>query len=64
MSQNKLCWQCQNSNTPSALFCENKVCKVIQPMPADLNFFDLLQAGAGEHKYVYKDLQHALYIDD
>jgi hypothetical protein len=23
-------------------------------MPADLNFFDLLQAGAGEHKYVYK----------
>jgi molecular chaperone HscB len=54
MSQNKLCWQCQNSNTPSALFCENKVCKVIQPMPADLNFFDLLQAGAGEHKYVYK----------
>ncbi|KAG2200756.1 hypothetical protein INT47_002800 [Mucor saturninus] len=46
----KKCWQCQSTNRPSALFCENKVCSVIQPIPPQLNFFHLLQAGKGENK--------------
>ncbi|KAG1451053.1 hypothetical protein G6F56_008184 [Rhizopus delemar] len=50
MSQNKTCWQCQATNNPTALFCENKVCSVIQPIPSELNFFQLLQAGSGEKK--------------
>lgn len=48
----KKCWQCQSTNKPSALFCENKVCSVIQAVPPELNFFHLLQVGAGENKYV------------
>ncbi|KAI8980334.1 hypothetical protein BDB01DRAFT_797441 [Pilobolus umbonatus] len=47
---NKTCWQCQSNNRPSALFCENKVCKVIQPIPPQLNFFHLLQVGGGHNK--------------
>jgi hypothetical protein len=50
MKNDKTCWQCQSTNEPSALFCENKVCKVIQPIPSQLNFYDLLQAGTGEEK--------------
>ncbi|KAI9357533.1 Co-chaperone HscB, C-terminal oligomerization domain-containing protein [Pilaira anomala] len=50
MKNDKTCWQCQSTNRPSALFCENKVCSVIQPIPAHLNFFHLLQAGTGENK--------------
>ncbi|CAO0797359.1 unnamed protein product [Mucor circinelloides] len=50
IAQDKKCWQCQSTNKPSALFCENTVCKVIQPIPAQLNFFHLLQAGKGENK--------------
>jgi hypothetical protein len=50
MAHDKTCWQCQSTNKPSALFCENKVCSVIQPIPAQLNFYHLLQAGEGENK--------------
>ncbi|CAO3653470.1 unnamed protein product [Mucor fragilis] len=50
IAQDKKCWQCQSTNKPSALFCENTVCKVIQPVPAQLNFFHLLQAGKGDNK--------------
>ena len=50
MAHDKTCWQCQSTNKPSALFCENKVCQVIQPVPAQLNFFHLLGVGAGENK--------------
>jgi hypothetical protein len=50
MVHDKTCWQCQSTNKPSALFCENKVCSVIQPVPAQLNFYHLLQAGEGENK--------------
>ncbi|KAG1152937.1 hypothetical protein G6F37_000650 [Rhizopus arrhizus] len=50
MSQNKTCWQCQATNKPTALFCENKVCSVIQPIPSELNFFHLLEAGKGDNK--------------
>ncbi|KAI8647225.1 HSCB C-terminal oligomerization domain-containing protein [Parasitella parasitica] len=50
MAQDKKCWQCQSTNKPSALFCENKVCKVIQPIPAQLDFYHLLQAGQGKDK--------------
>ncbi|GAA5807573.1 hypothetical protein MFLAVUS_000938 [Mucor flavus] len=50
MSTDKTCWQCQSTNKPSALFCENKVCSVIQPIPPQLNFFHLLQVGSGENK--------------
>ncbi|KAK4514634.1 uncharacterized protein ATC70_002235 [Mucor velutinosus] len=50
IAQDKKCWQCQSTNKPSALFCENTVCKVIQPIPAQLNFFHLLQAGKGDNK--------------
>ncbi|KAI8078062.1 Co-chaperone HscB, C-terminal oligomerization domain-containing protein [Gilbertella persicaria] len=50
MAHDKKCWQCQATNKPSALFCENKVCNVIQPIPASLDFFHLLQAGEGQEK--------------
>lgn len=50
LSNDKTCWQCQSTNKPSALFCENKVCSVIQPIPSHLNFFHLLQVGTGENK--------------
>ncbi|KAI9247239.1 hypothetical protein BY458DRAFT_68222 [Sporodiniella umbellata] len=50
MSHNKTCWQCQATNNPTALFCENKVCSVIQPIPSELNFFQLMEAGKGEKK--------------
>ncbi|GAN02645.1 co-chaperone Hsc20 [Mucor ambiguus] len=50
IAHDKKCWQCQSTNKPSALFCENTVCKVIQPIPAQLNFFHLLQAGKGDNK--------------
>lgn len=50
MMQDKKCWACQSTNKPSALFCENKVCSVIQPIPASLNFYHLLQVGTGENK--------------
>lgn len=50
MALDKTCWQCQSTNKPSALFCENKICSVIQPIPAQLNFYHLLQAGQGENK--------------
>ncbi|CAO3616304.1 unnamed protein product [Mucor hiemalis] len=50
LSNDKTCWQCQSTNKPSALFCENKVCSVIQPIPSQLNFFHLLQVGTGENK--------------
>ncbi|KAI9484051.1 MAG: Co-chaperone HscB, C-terminal oligomerization domain-containing protein [Benjaminiella poitrasii] len=50
MLHDKKCWQCQATNKPSALFCENKVCNVIQPIPSQLNFFRLLQAGEGEER--------------
>ncbi|KAG2230533.1 hypothetical protein INT48_001185 [Thamnidium elegans] len=50
MINDKTCWQCQSTNKPSALFCENKVCSVIQPIPSQLNFFHLLQVGTGENK--------------
>ncbi|CEG66256.1 Putative Fe-S protein assembly co-chaperone HscB [Rhizopus microsporus] len=50
MSQDKTCWQCQATNKPTALFCENKVCNVIQPIPPELNFFHLFEAGNGDTK--------------
>ncbi|KAG2215038.1 hypothetical protein INT46_008272 [Mucor plumbeus] len=50
IAQDKKCWQCQSTNKPSALFCENTVCKVIQPIPSQLNFYHLLQAGEGKNK--------------
>jgi hypothetical protein len=50
MMQDKKCWACQSTNKPSALFCENKVCSVIQPIPSQLNFFHLLQVGTGENR--------------
>lgn len=50
LAEQKECWHCQSTNKPSALFCENKVCNVIQPIPSELDFFDLLQAGTGEQK--------------
>lgn len=50
IAQDKQCWQCQSTNKPSALFCENTVCKVIQPIPSQLNFYHLLQVGEGKDK--------------
>ncbi|KAI8990891.1 Co-chaperone HscB, C-terminal oligomerization domain-containing protein [Mycotypha africana] len=50
MEHEKICWQCQGTNKLSALFCENKSCGVIQPIPSDLNFFHLMQVGEGEEK--------------
>ncbi|KAI8369665.1 Co-chaperone HscB, C-terminal oligomerization domain-containing protein [Blakeslea trispora] len=50
MVQEKKCWQCQTPNKSSALFCQNKSCNVIQPIPSSLNFFNLLQAGEGQEK--------------
>lgn len=50
LAEQKECWQCQSTNKPSALFCENKTCNVIQSIPSDLDFYDLLQAGTGEKK--------------
>ncbi|KAI9016422.1 Co-chaperone HscB, C-terminal oligomerization domain-containing protein [Phycomyces nitens] len=43
----KTCWKCEASVPNDKLHCDNTDCGVIQPVPSDINFFGLLDAGKG-----------------
>ncbi|CAO3595663.1 unnamed protein product [Absidia cylindrospora] len=50
---NKVCWKCDQIASRASVRCPNQDCGVIQPAVPDLNYYELLSAGAGDDRFEF-----------